>query len=81
MVDAPDGSVAHAELRFGPGVIALGSGQSTPGNPWSNLRQGIYVRVDEVDALHDRAKAAGAEIAMPLKDQDYGSREYLGAGC
>jgi uncharacterized glyoxalase superfamily protein PhnB len=76
VVDAPDGSVAHAELRFGPGVIALGSGQSTLDNPWSHVRQGIYVRVDEVDALHDRAKAGGAEIAMPLKDQDYGSRDF-----
>ena len=40
------------------------------------MRQGIYVCLDEVDTLHDRAKAAGAEIVSPLKDQDYGSREF-----
>ena len=75
--DGPDGSVAHAELRFGPGVFGLSSGHSTASdNPWSQVRQGIYVRVDAVDALHDRAKAAGADIASPLKDQDYGSREF-----
>jgi uncharacterized glyoxalase superfamily protein PhnB len=75
--DGPDGTVAHAELRFGPGAVALSSGHSTPGdNPWSGVRQGIYACVDEVDALHDRAKAAGAEIASPLKDQDYGSRDF-----
>ena len=28
------------------------------------------------DAHHDRAKAAGADIVVPLKDMDYGSREY-----
>jgi uncharacterized glyoxalase superfamily protein PhnB len=75
--DAPDGTVAHAELRFGPGTFGLSSGHATPGdNPWSRVRQGIYVRVSDPDALHDRAKAAGAEIASPLKDQDYGSREF-----
>jgi uncharacterized glyoxalase superfamily protein PhnB len=36
----------------------------------------VYVVVDDPDALHDRASAAGAEIVMPLTDQDYGSREF-----
>jgi uncharacterized glyoxalase superfamily protein PhnB len=75
--DAPDGSVAHAELKFGAGAIGVSSaGPAQPGNPWSSVRQGVYVMVTEVDALHDRAKAAGAQIASPLKDQDYGSREF-----
>ena len=30
----------------------------------------------EVDAHHDRAAAAGADIVTPLTDQSYGSREY-----
>ena len=74
---APDGSIAHAQLHFGAGVVGLSSAQNTPSDhPWSKVRQGIYVRVDEVDAHHDRAKRAGADIVMPLKDMDYGSREY-----
>ena len=39
--------------------------------------QGIYVHVDDVNAHHDRAKAAGAEIIMELEDTEYGSREYI----
>jgi uncharacterized glyoxalase superfamily protein PhnB len=75
--DAADGGVAHAELKFGAGVIGVSSaGLAQPGNPWSSVRQGIYVTVTDVDALHDRAKSAGADIASPLKDQDYGSREF-----
>jgi uncharacterized glyoxalase superfamily protein PhnB len=77
MHDAPDGGVAHAELTLGAGVVMLSS--ATPpqaGNPWSSVRQGIYVTVTDADAVHDRAKAAGAEIVSPLKDQDYGSREF-----
>jgi uncharacterized glyoxalase superfamily protein PhnB len=76
--DGPEGTVAHAQLRFGTGVFGLSSAQlgRSPDNPWSTVRQGIYVSVKEVDALHDRAKAAGADIALPLTDQDYGSRDF-----
>ena len=71
-----DGSIAHAELKFGTGVVGLNSAHQIPGNPWSDVRQGIYVYLPDVDAHHDRARAAGAEIITPLKDTDYGSREY-----
>jgi uncharacterized glyoxalase superfamily protein PhnB len=76
--DGPDGTVAHAQLRLGPGLFGLSSAQPgrSPDNPWSTVRQGVYVTVKEVDALHDRAKAAGAEIVLPLTDQDYGSRDF-----
>ena len=37
---------------------------------------GIYVHVADIDAHHERAVAAGAEIVIPLQDMDYGSREY-----
>jgi len=36
----------------------------------------VYVYVEDVDAHHARARAAGAEIVRPLQDTDYGSREY-----
>jgi uncharacterized glyoxalase superfamily protein PhnB len=73
----PNDTVAHAELRFGPSVIGISSATPpVPGNPWSQARQGVYIAVDDVDAHYERARQAGAEIAMPLRDMDYGSREY-----
>ena len=39
-------------------------------------RTTVYVAVDEVDTLHDTAKAAGAEIVLAPTDQDYGSRDF-----
>jgi uncharacterized glyoxalase superfamily protein PhnB len=36
----------------------------------------VYVAVDEVDSLHERARDAGAEIVMAPTDQDYGSRDF-----
>jgi len=75
--EGPDGTIAHAELRLGPGVIGISSATPpTEANPWSNLRQGVYVTLDDVDAHGERARAAGARIAMAPYDTSYGSREY-----
>ena len=75
-VPGPDGTIAHAEMSLGQGVIMIGSARKDPTNPWSTIKQGIYVYVDDVDAHHDRAKAAGAEIISAPRDTEYGSREY-----
>lgn len=73
----PDNLVAHADLRFGASTIGVSSAAaSVPGTPWAAVRHGLYVRVDDPDGVHDRAKAAGAEIVMPLRDMDYGSRDF-----
>ncbi|MCF6472563.1 bleomycin resistance protein [Nonomuraea sp. MG754425] len=63
-----EGVVHHAELLVGDDMIMIGQGR--PGGP------GVYVAVDDVDAHHARAKAAGATITMELVEQPYGSREY-----
>jgi uncharacterized glyoxalase superfamily protein PhnB len=34
------------------------------------------VVADDVEALHDRAAKAGAEIVRPLQNTDYGSHEF-----
>jgi uncharacterized glyoxalase superfamily protein PhnB len=74
-----EGRVAHAELRRGDDVLMLsthrpdseyGAFGPKPGST------GVYVATDDVDALHDRARDAGAEIVMGLTDTDYGSRDF-----
>lgn len=67
-----DGSVEHAELSWDGGVVLLGSRPSR----FDTGKAVLYVPVDEVDAHHDRAVAAGAEVTSELTDQPYGSREY-----
>jgi uncharacterized glyoxalase superfamily protein PhnB len=70
-----DGIVGHAELRYGDGVVMLGTvGQGDPQFETSHCS--IYVVVGDPDALYERAKAAGAEISRELQDMDYGSREF-----
>jgi uncharacterized glyoxalase superfamily protein PhnB len=71
----PDGEIAHAELRFGNGMVMLGP--SGGGEAVLDTgAQSIYVVATDIDALHDRAVAAGAEIVFPLTDLDYGSRDF-----
>jgi uncharacterized glyoxalase superfamily protein PhnB len=81
VVAGENGTVAHAELSFGEGVVMVGSAK--PERGWVSprdlpgLNQVISVSVDDPDAHHARAKAAGAEILQGLKDEEYGSRGYL----
>jgi uncharacterized glyoxalase superfamily protein PhnB len=73
---APEGSIAHAELTYEGGVIGL-SDRVKGGESIFDLGPcAIYVVVDDPDAHHDRAVAAGADVVYPLTDQDYGSRDY-----
>ncbi len=72
----PDQPLAHAEVAVGTGVVMIDDAERTD-NPFALPGPVVlYVVVDDPDALHARAAAAGAEIIMPPTDQDYGSREF-----
>jgi uncharacterized glyoxalase superfamily protein PhnB len=72
------GRVTHAELQAGAGVIYLGN----PGDDYRSPSSGGYpgslvcVEVDDVDAHHRHASAAGATITDEPADQPYGFRQY-----
>jgi uncharacterized glyoxalase superfamily protein PhnB len=75
--DGPDGTVAHAELRLGEGMIMLGSEGDTPGRLGHHAGQSwVYVVVEDADAHIEQARAAGAEIVVEMGDQAHGSRDY-----
>ena len=81
VIPNPDGTIAHAQLKFGPDVIMLGSskedalGLKSP-RELGGVTQSLYIYIQDVDGHHDRAKAGGAEIVVELRDTEYGSREY-----
>jgi uncharacterized glyoxalase superfamily protein PhnB len=74
------GYVNHAEMKVGrDGRIFMGD----PGDDYENPKRlghetvGIYVETGEdVDALCERARAAGATIREEPTDQDYGERRF-----
>jgi uncharacterized glyoxalase superfamily protein PhnB len=73
----PDGRVAHADLRFGSSAVGVSStGTSPPESPWASVRHGIYIVAGDPDAAYARAQSAGADIAAPIADQSYGSRDF-----
>ena len=81
VVDGDGGAVAHAELTYGRAMIMLGSVRPPAEGEWSAVappagRGSMYVVVEDIDAHHDRAAAAGAEVVRALQDTGYGSREY-----
>ena len=74
--EAEDGSVEHAQLAHGNGMVMLST--ESDERAWGpHAGQGwTYVVVDDADAHYARAKTAGATIVRELEDQDYGSRDY-----
>ena len=70
------------ELTLGNGMIMLGDVKTEYGRlvaapvKGDPVTQGIYVVVEDADAHYTRAKAAGAEIVLDIKTQDYGGRDY-----
>jgi uncharacterized glyoxalase superfamily protein PhnB len=71
-----DGRVGHALLSWGNGLLMISSRIDRDKDPFDHGTTCVYLAVDDPDAHHARAVAAGAEIVMGLTDQDYGSREY-----
>jgi PhnB protein len=69
----------HAELEVEPGGGRLYLGQPPTGfeGP-AKVGQTtlVHVLVDDVDAHHDRAKAAGATVVEELNDTPFGHRRY-----
>ena len=72
--------VDHAQLSWPPGGgIMLGSvreGEGEGATPTRPGTFGAYVVTDDVDAVYQRAKAAGAEIIAEPHDTDYGSHDF-----
>jgi uncharacterized glyoxalase superfamily protein PhnB len=84
VVPGEGGTIAHAELSFGNGMIMLGSVKKSefdrlmkqPDEIGDAETQTPYVIVSDADALYARAKAAGAKIVLDIKDEDYGGRGF-----
>ena len=73
-----DGKIGHAEIKIGDSHVMLAdefpemdvrSPQSFGGSP-----VGLLLYVEDVDALAERAVAAGAKLQSPLEDKFYGDR-------
>jgi uncharacterized glyoxalase superfamily protein PhnB len=86
VVPGDGGTIAHAQLSFGNGMIMLGSVlekasefgglMKQPDEIGGAETQCAYVVVNDADAVWAKATAAGARIAVEIKDEDYGGRGF-----
>jgi uncharacterized glyoxalase superfamily protein PhnB len=86
VVPNEDGSIAHAQLSLGNGMIMLGSVLNAdtelgllmkqPDEIGGAETQCSYMIVSDADAVYARARAAGAQIVIEIKDEDYGGRGF-----
>ncbi|CAN7543783.1 VOC family protein [Pseudoduganella sp. LjRoot289] len=84
VVPNEDGSIAHAQLSYGNGMIMLSSIFDTefgklmtqPSDTGMKVTQSCYLIVNDADQVHARAVDAGAPIIMPLQDEEYGGRGF-----
>ena len=74
----PDGQIAHAELEIGDSVVMLSDPfpQSSvkPPSQLGGTTVGIFVYVEDVDAVFQQAVEAGATATMPVDDMFWGDR-------
>lgn len=85
MIPGENGTILHAQLTFGNGMIMLASAARNdteyarlvvPPETRGTVTQTVYVVVEDADAVYAQARQAGCEIVMALKDEDYGGRGF-----
>jgi len=81
VVQAPDGVLAHSEMRFGDGMIMVGGEYDerhrSPASMGGVNTHSIHVQLEDgIEAHYARAREAGATIVRELADQFYGDRVY-----
>ena len=84
VVPNEDGTIAHAQLGYGNGMIMLGSIFDTafgrlmkqPSEVGKAVTQSAYLVVNDADLVYGRALEAGAQIVLDIKDEDYGGRGF-----
>jgi PhnB protein len=78
-MDGPDGTIAHAELELGDGGVLMLADPfpqmtTKPPRELGGTTAGVFMYVEDVDALVQRAVDAGATLALPPEDMFWGDR-------
>jgi uncharacterized glyoxalase superfamily protein PhnB len=82
---AGETSVAHAQMKFGNGMIMLGSVENgsevgrymvQPDEVGDRETKNIYLVVNDCEGIYATAKAAGGEMIGELRTMDYGGKAF-----
>jgi PhnB protein len=74
----PNGTIGHAVIKIGKGVVMLADGVAEMGHldplALGGTPMTLMFYVEDVDRQFEQAVAAGGKVKHPLKDQFYGDR-------
>jgi PhnB protein len=77
-MEAPGGRIGHAELEIGDSLLMLSDAfpQSTqrPPSEVGVTTAGVFMYVEDVDSVFQRAVDKGAKVTMEVADQFWGDR-------
>jgi PhnB protein len=77
-MNTPDGRVGHAELEIGDSLVMLADSfpqsSTKPPTELGGTTGSVFLYVDNVDAVVERAVAAGATVTIEVADQFWGDR-------
>jgi len=77
-MEAPDGTIGHAELEIGDSLVMLSDPfpQATTRTPkeLGGTSASVFMYVEDVDAVVKQAVEAGATVTMEVEDQFWGDR-------
>ena len=77
-MEAPGGKIGHAELELGDSRIMLADpfpqASTRPPKELGGTSAGVFLYVEDVDALVKQAVGAGATVTMEVADQFWGDR-------
>jgi uncharacterized glyoxalase superfamily protein PhnB len=69
-MNGPDNSIGHAAVKIGDSMIMMSDARDN----WKPMPSGIYLYVNDVDAIYKCSLEAGAISVMEPADQFYGDR-------
>jgi PhnB protein len=77
-MDGPDGKIGHAELEIGDSLVMLSDpfpqGSTRPPSELGGTSASVFLYVDDVDSVVQKAVDSGASVTMEVADQFWGDR-------
>jgi PhnB protein len=77
-METPDGKIGHAELEIGDSVVMLSDAQpqfsARAPKELGGTSAGVFLYVEDVDAVVKQAADAGGTVEMEVADQFWGDR-------
>jgi PhnB protein len=77
-MEAPGGKIGHAELKIGDSILMISDSfpQATtrPPSELGGTTAGVFLYVEDVDSVVNRAVTAGAQVTQEVDDMFWGDR-------